>query len=92
MPEPEKEDREILRFFLSAELGHSPDPELSSRCELAVKTPISKEVCYDFRAVRQRVMCAAWSHMEKEKLPFSESVRRAWRETKEECIKAGAVI
>jgi hypothetical protein len=92
MPEEEKEEKEILRFLVSSEMGHSPDPELSSRCDIMLKTPVTKELCYDFRGIRARVMCSAWSHMEKEKLPFAESIRRAWRETKEECIKAGASI
>ncbi len=53
---------------------------------------LTKEVCYDFRAVRSTVMRRAWEIMDTEKVRFRDAIKRAWDEVKRQCWKLGAVI
>lgn len=53
---------------------------------------LTKDVCYDFRAIRSAVMKHAWELMEKERQPFRTAIKRAWDEVKRQCGKLGAVV
>ena len=87
-------DEEIKEFieFMIRESGEKINPPLSFKCMMILDEPVSRELCYDFRGIRRRVMCRAWKLMEDEKISFGEAVRRAWRETKKECALVGAII
>lgn len=84
-----KELKEFISFMVME--GKEGDP-LSITCKLALEKGLSKDVCYDFRGIRRWVLCKAWRHIEEEKVPFGEAIRRAWREAKEGCLKVGATI
>lgn len=58
-------------------------------CAEALASPVDKELCHNFRGVRQRVMCRAWE-MEGEGIPFGEAISRAWDQVIEECRAIGA--
>jgi len=92
MEEEEKDLKEFMEFTLKSEFGEEANPGVSEKCEIILKKPLTKDVCYDFRAIRQKVMCRAWQLMEERKLPFRDAVRTAWKEIKEECAKIGAVV
>jgi hypothetical protein len=62
---------------------------VSERCQTALKEPVTREVCLDFREIRRRVMCDSWRRVEEERLPFREAVRRSWDRAMEDCRGAG---
>ncbi|MEM2445746.1 MAG: hypothetical protein QW734_03725 [Candidatus Bathyarchaeia archaeon] len=64
--------------------------ELSLRCKTILETPLTKDVCMDFRAIRARVLCRTWEIMEKEKIGFAPAIKKSWQEHKIECTKLGA--
>jgi len=82
---------DILGAALKAEALKGENP-VSPKCELILKEPPTKDECFDFRAIRARAMCKAWEIMEKERVPFRESITRAWREIKDACAKVTAYI
>ena len=69
----------------------SPDP-LSVKCDLVLKTPISKDICFDFREVRRRSMCQTWKIFEEKRISFKEARKLGWEETKKKCAEVGAFI
>lgn len=58
-------------------------------CVEALTSPVDRELCHNFRGVRQRVMCRAWQ-MEDEGVLFAEAISRAWDEVIRECRAIGA--
>jgi len=62
---------------------------VSERCQETLKAPATREVCEDFRAIRQRVMCSAWKIVEEEGRPFREAVRTSWDRRRTECSAVG---
>jgi hypothetical protein len=60
--------------------------ELSEKCTIVLSQPLSKDVCYDFRKIRQWVMCKTWDTMEKEKISFKSAIRKSWSEAKKVCV------
>jgi len=66
--------------------------DLSLKCELVLKQPLTKDRCFDFRESRRWTMCKAWELMETQKIPFREARKLAWEELKKECAKIGAII
>lgn len=85
-------EKEIVKFLVSSELGASPDSVISEKCKIVLSQPLAKDVCYDFKGIRQRVLCRTWQIFQEEKTSFSDAIRKAWREMKEECSKIGATI
>jgi len=82
---------------VSAEIEKSPTvqflPQIVERIKsYPVLGELTKEVCYDFRAVRSAVMRRAWEIMDTERVPFRDAIKRAWDEVKRQCWKLGAVI
>ena len=68
-------------------------PEPSQKCDLVLKTPLSKERCYDFRGVRQYVMCSAWDYMDKHPgTRFADAISQGWDKAKKGCAEVSAVI
>ena len=65
---------------------------VSPKCERILGVTPSKEECFDFRAVRARVLCNAWALMEAEKVPFATAIKRAWDKVKSECAGVSAYI
>lgn len=65
---------------------------ISPHCAKILEQPISKDICYDFRAVRARVMCTAWQLMETEHIPFRTAISKAWDKIKDECSTVDAHI
>jgi len=88
----EKDLKEFMEFTLKSEFGEEANPGVSEKCEIVLKQPVTKDLCYDFRKIRQRVLCRAWELIEKEKIPFRDAIRKSWREIKEECARISAVI
>ena len=66
--------------------------DISEKCKLILEEKLTKDRCFDFRGVRQWVMCRTWEMMEKERVPFAEGIRRAWDEIKSKCSEVGANI
>ena len=62
---------------------------VSERCQAALKEPVSRDLCMDFRETRRRVMCGAWRIVEEEKRPFREAVKSSWERRKVECAAVG---
>jgi hypothetical protein len=67
-------------------------PETIKLLPAVVLEDLTKEVCYDFRAIRSAVMKRAWEIMDKEKVSFHDAIKRAWEEVKKQCWKLGAVV
>jgi hypothetical protein len=67
------------------------DP-ISLKCELVLKQPLTKDICFDFREVRRRAMCETWKIFEENRIPFREARRLAWEKVKKECANIGAII
>jgi len=65
---------------------------LSETCKLILEKGLTKDMCYDFRAIRRYVLCNAWKLMEERKIPFRDAIRESWRKAKEECISMSASI
>jgi len=84
------EELEQAIDILGTALRH--EHPISPKCEMILKEPPTKEECFDFRAIRARVMCRAWEIMEEERVPFREAITKAWKNTKEACAKVKAII
>jgi hypothetical protein len=65
---------------------------ISDKCEIVLSQPLTKDVCYDFRTIRQRTMCLAWKIMDEQKIPFRQAIKEAWRTVKEGCAKVSAAV
>jgi hypothetical protein len=66
---------------------------VSAHCVAVLREPYSQELCYDFKRVRARVMCLAWTKMEERKISFKQAINEAWAEVKGACREqAGAYI
>ena len=65
---------------------------ISPHAKYVLEQPMTKDVCYDFREVRSRVMYKAWQIMEEERVPFREAIKRAWDWAKGECAEVGAIV
>jgi hypothetical protein len=53
---------------------------------------LTKDICYDFRAVRSVVMRHSWELMEKERIPFRVAIKRSWEDVKKKCLELGALV
>jgi len=65
---------------------------VSPKCEAVLTASMTKSVCYDFREIRRWVMCKTWALMETEKLPFKDSIKKAWAEARAKCAEVSAAI
>ena len=74
-----------------AEMVKTENP-ISTKCEVILREPLTKDRCYDFRAIRQWVMCKTWDIMEKEHIRFADAIKKAWEEAKIQCLAVGARI
>lgn len=61
----------------------------SQNCSEALAREATKELCSNFRGIRQRVMCQAWREADKG-APYGEAIRKAWREAVETCRSLGS--
>lgn len=86
----EEEVKEFLEYMIKE--GKRDNDPISPVCLWAIKEPLTKSLCYDFRRIRRRVLCLAWKFLEEERIPFAEAIRRAWKKTKEDCAKISAII
>jgi len=57
-----------------------------------LEATLTKDACYDFRLVRSFVMRRCWNIFQEEKIPFGQTVKRAWADVKEVCLKRGALV
>ena len=73
-------------------LSEEESNDVSEKCDIVLKQKITKDLCYDFRKIRQYVLCLAWDIMEKRKVRFADAIREAWREAKSKCAEVSAVI
>lgn len=65
---------------------------ISPQCDTIIKAPMTRELAYDFRGIRARVMCYAWKFMEEKRIPFRDAIRQAWAKVKEEAAAIGAYV
>lgn len=65
---------------------------ISPHCEMVIKEPMTRELAYDFRGIRGRVMCYAWQIMQEKRVPFRDAIRQAWAKVKEEAAAIGTYI
>jgi len=70
----------------------SESNDVSGKCSAILEKAITKDLCFDFRGIRQWVMCRAWELWEKERIRFGDAIGRAWSEIKDKCRGAGAYI
>jgi len=66
--------------------------ELSEKCRAVLETGLTKDLCYNFRAVRKYVMCSAWAKIEEKKIPFRDAIRESWVDARKKCAEVSAVI
>jgi len=57
-----------------------------------LREKLTRDICYDFRAVRHWVMLRTWTIFEEERVPFREAVRRGWADVKAVCAEKAAYI
>lgn len=57
----------------------------SKKCKIALEQGLTPKICGDFRQVRRRVLCDAWSRVAQEGLTFREALRRSWDQALDEC-------
>jgi len=73
-------------------LSEEESNDVSEKCDIVLKQDITKDLCFDFRRIRQWVLCKAWNIMEERKVRFAEAIREAWREAKSKCAEVSAII
>jgi len=66
--------------------------DISTKSSAILAEALTKDRCFDFRGVRQWVMCRSWELIEKERKRFGDAIRQAWREIKDKCRDIGADI
>ena len=86
----DKDIKEFLHLMIKDEVGDNPS--VSYKCKEVLERPITKDLCYDFRGIRQWVLCNTWKLMEEKRIPFAQAIRESWRQVKDKCIKVGAVV
>lgn len=65
---------------------------VSPHCRAVLQEPMTKELAYDFKRIRARVMCRAWQAMETERIPFRVAISRAWEDIRREARQIGASV
>jgi hypothetical protein len=89
-PGTKKEAAKAIGTILG--LDEAESEKVANGYEEILKEPLTKEQCYDFRAIRRRAMAFGWKRYESERIPFREAIKKGWSDVKSACKEIGAII